>query len=68
MNYIHTRKHIQFMHFLRFPSPCVVWHVLLDSGKFIRKKQQTAVLIVFSAQKMRFPMKQVHACMQKKNC
>ena len=65
--YTHTHSYfIIFMYCLRFPPPCVVCHVLLDSGKFIRKKQQTAALIVFSAQKMRFPMKQVQAWMQKK--
>ena len=59
--------HVKFIYYLRFPLPCVVCHVLLDLGKFIRKKQQTAALIVISAQKMRFPMKQVHASKQKKN-
>ena len=65
ITHILSHKHIMFIYCLRFPTPCVVCNVLLDLGKFIRKKQQTAALIVFSAQKMRFPMKQVHACMQK---
>ena len=61
-----SHKHyIIFIYCLRFPPPCVVFHVLLDLGKFIRKWQQTAALIVFSAHKMRFPMKQVPACMWK---
>ena len=70
MNYTHTLSHthisIMFIYYFRFPLPCVVCHVLLDLGKFIRKKHQTAALIVFSAQKMRFPMKQVHAFIQNK--
>ena len=81
MNYTHTHTHtytytythslfytyyIIFIYCLRFHPSCVVCHVLLDLGKLIRKKQQTAALIVFNVQKMRFPMKQVHACMEKR--